>query len=497
VQELLPPQGTGYNVNDIQIHDSVQAVVNQMASDGYNVVSADVFQAWPEAGGITSYFEHNIGTYTNGIVCSYSASPHFNECGNAFNANEEIAASGIARTRVVPGPTGMISVDSSVAGKQIVDVVATNIDLLNRSQIHTVGNQQINTGDVNKNALIVKGSQTATGVPPLNSIVAATTSGSNCIGSISGTAGDMIFVAAITGTTSGVAGTRGETYTLVVTNSSNNGATVWKGTFASSGTSSLTVTSTNCRSATFVNVGPSVTVDGTPATNFSSSVPNPFTSGTVTTANPSDLLINFYMTDSFGTGCGNSPVSISSGWTLSHFNTSGGDRISTITSSTVGATPGTYSVSFNPNSSGCSGGNTTLALTGPGTPQSADLVPFLDSGGSTLGAIDKVGKLRSTVYSSETVTFSSTPTFSTSTRYSEIVMTGNITSFTLAAGSVGQEKTLCFIQDGTGSRTVAAPSNVHGFFTVGTTASKANCQHFIYSSNQSAWVADSAGLTNQ
>jgi hypothetical protein len=102
------------------------------------------------------------------------------------------------------------------------------------------------------------------------------------------------------------------------------------------------------------------------------------------------------------------------------------------------------------------------------------------------------------VASAETVTFSATPTFSVKTRFSFITMTGNVTSFTLAAGMNGQEKTLTFCQDGTGTHTVTGvPANVRGFMTVGTTASKCNSQHFTYAAGQTAWLADSAGVTNE
>jgi hypothetical protein len=102
-----------------------------------------------------------------------------------------------------------------------------------------------------------------------------------------------------------------------------------------------------------------------------------------------------------------------------------------------------------------------------------------------------------TVASSETVTFSATPTFSIATRASIIALSGNITSFTLAAGADGQEKTLEFCQNATGGYAVAGPSNVHGFFTVGTAASKCSSQHFTYTVAQSAWLADSPGVVNE
>jgi hypothetical protein len=101
------------------------------------------------------------------------------------------------------------------------------------------------------------------------------------------------------------------------------------------------------------------------------------------------------------------------------------------------------------------------------------------------------------VTNSETVTYSAVPAFSTATRASMMTLTGNVTSFTLGAGTDGQEKTLEFCQNATGGFTVAAPANVHGFMTVGTTASKCSAQHFIYSAGEAAWLADSPGVVNE
>jgi hypothetical protein len=102
------------------------------------------------------------------------------------------------------------------------------------------------------------------------------------------------------------------------------------------------------------------------------------------------------------------------------------------------------------------------------------------------------------IASSETVTYSATPAFSTKTRSSIVTLTGNVSSFTLGAGMDGQEKTLIFCQDATGSRTVTGvPANVRGFFTIGSTLSKCSSQHFTYSLGQTAWLADSPGVTNQ
>ncbi len=129
---------------------------------------------------------------------------------------------------------------------------------------------------------------------------------------------------------------------------------------------------------------------------------------------------------------------------------------------------------------------------------------FQSAGGGTFGFPVQVaevcssgGVAQSTIASSETVTFSATPTLSTAKRASLITLSGNVTSFTLAAGSDGQEKTLTFCQNATGGFAVGAPSNVRGFFAVGTTASKCSSQHFTYSTAQSAWLADSPGVINE
>jgi len=130
---------------------------------------------------------------------------------------------------------------------------------------------------------------------------------------------------------------------------------------------------------------------------------------------------------------------------------------------------------------------------------------FHSSGGGSFGAPTQVSEVcdsaatQNTIASSETVTFSATPTFSTAKRASIITLTGNITSFTLAAGLDGQEKTLTFCQDATGGRTLAGPANVRGLFPsgIGGSASLCNSQHFTYSTAQAAWLADSVGIINQ
>ena len=123
--------------------------------------------------------------------------------------------------------------------------------------------------------------------------------------------------------------------------------------------------------------------------------------------------------------------------------------------------------------------------------------PFLGTTTSLLSGNGLVVNSTVIPLGSETVASSTTPTFSTAYQQSYNVLTANISSFTLPAGYDGQPKTLVFCQNGTGGYTVAAPANVHGFFTVGATASKCSTQSFSYSVAQTAWVATSAGVTNE
>lgn len=97
----------------------------------------------------------------------------------------------------------------------------------------------------------------------------------------------------------------------------------------------------------------------------------------------------------------------------------------------------------------------------------------------------------------ETVTFSATPVFSKDVGNSRMVLSGNVTSSTLAAGTNGQRKCINLVQDATGGRSFVWPTNVLGGMTVGTSAGKRNQQCFVYYTADSAWLAESAGVVNQ
>jgi hypothetical protein len=98
--------------------------------------------------------------------------------------------------------------------------------------------------------------------------------------------------------------------------------------------------------------------------------------------------------------------------------------------------------------------------------------------------------------SAELTTYSATPTFTPGDSLSVIVLTGNITSFTLGATASGTPHTLCFVQ-GSGSYTVAGPANVHGLGSIGNTNGDYNCQHFTYYAGGTRWNADGGMQINE
>lgn len=97
------------------------------------------------------------------------------------------------------------------------------------------------------------------------------------------------------------------------------------------------------------------------------------------------------------------------------------------------------------------------------------------------------------------VAFSATPTFDPATgEYLTITMTANITGWTFTAGTAGEVCTIVFIQDGTGSRTLAGtPANVRlagGALTLTTTINKADAITFRYDATLAKWLEISRSL---
>jgi hypothetical protein len=97
-----------------------------------------------------------------------------------------------------------------------------------------------------------------------------------------------------------------------------------------------------------------------------------------------------------------------------------------------------------------------------------------------------------------TVTSSATPTFDLSLGdFHTMTLTANVTAVTFTNIAAGHKFVLDFVQDATGSRTIAGmPAAMHGFTTIGGTASKHNVQEF-YSPDGTNLYAVAAGSTNQ
>lgn len=99
----------------------------------------------------------------------------------------------------------------------------------------------------------------------------------------------------------------------------------------------------------------------------------------------------------------------------------------------------------------------------------------------------------------QVIAFSATPAFSLA-ESQQITLTGNITGWTLPAGVGDMEVTICFIQDGTGSRTLAgAGANIRlagGALTLSTGANKVDTLTFKWNANLGtpAWVEKSRAL---
>lgn len=98
----------------------------------------------------------------------------------------------------------------------------------------------------------------------------------------------------------------------------------------------------------------------------------------------------------------------------------------------------------------------------------------------------------------EYLSFSTTPIFSPTYHTSHIMLSGNISSFTMAAGGDGQQKCLAFEHDSSSTAyTITPPGNVRGFFNVGIQANRFSQQCFTYFTFNTLWLANSPGVINQ
>lgn len=95
------------------------------------------------------------------------------------------------------------------------------------------------------------------------------------------------------------------------------------------------------------------------------------------------------------------------------------------------------------------------------------------------------------------VTFSATPVFNASlSSVQQITLTANVTSSSITNMVAGQRIATVICQDATGSRTFVPPAALHGFTTIGSTASLCSAQEFVAVSATLAYAV-AAGSTNQ
>jgi hypothetical protein len=87
-------------------------------------------------------------------------------------------------------------------------------------------------------------------------------------------------------------------------------------------------------------------------------------------------------------------------------------------------------------------------------------------------------------------------TFDTTAANSFLVnLNANVTSSSIIAGYDGEELTILWIQDVTGSRTVVMPTNLKGVTTPSAAANSHSVQKFTYNTGDGNWYAISAGVT--
>ena len=143
---------------------------------------------------------------------------------------------------------------------------------------------------------------------------------------------------------------------------------------------------------------------------------------------------------------------------------------------------------------------TNTAFWTPGLTSGGGIIPATQG---LLAGTGVVGISRPAVlgdqFSVEYLGFTATPVFSLTTYTSTLMLSGNVTTFTLGAGSDGQKKCLIFEHDAsTTLYTVAPPSNVRGFIThMGSSANSFDQQCYTYLVFNSTWLADSPGVINE
>jgi hypothetical protein len=392
---IVPPGSTGYSGsgNDVVVKRAQADAITQVQNDGLHVFASDFYNlTWPESAGNTQYCEYNYPcVYPNGMAADGAPSgDHYNSVGARLNAWAFLqTAKRTPFKNSVTGDGGVTTNTTQVGPNTQVSANGTNVDLLNRANIHSTGTQRVNTGGIANVGRIVRGALGSTATP------SPTSSGSmpSCAKSITVATGDVILIIAspqIPGTNMPLAtGTRGETFSLIATVPTDLTKVYLSTPTTSSGTDSI-AGSTGCGGAIYYDLGTSTTLDGTPSVNYVASVASTQSAGPVVTENSNDLLIAVYATTAFVSGCSTAPSINTSGYSSAATSTADYAFVRSWTNTST--SPGSYSASWLTNTGGCSAGSLLLAFSGAGTAQTADLDEYQNSAGTVLGGINSAGQ---------------------------------------------------------------------------------------------------------
>lgn len=119
------------------------------------------------------------------------------------------------------------------------------------------------------------------------------------------------------------------------------------------------------------------------------------------------------------------------------------------------------------------------------------------SGGGSLALGSSITITGSPTFTPSNQTCTSTCTLSETATYNHVILSGNVATSTLAAGSDGFCTNINIEQDGTGGRTWAWPSNTESPFTIGTFANRTSGGQYCYSALDSLWHLQGVGFKNQ
>jgi hypothetical protein len=391
----------------------------QAKANGLSVEYADLWQGWPESKGDSHWYEFSTGTYPGGMSCVGGFNPHYNNCGDVFNAWQFLRTSG-----KTPAPVQSVSGDGTTItcspfgrGTKCA-VTGTAIAKTTTPNTFLTGEQKIYTGSYTTPGLSVYGTASGIVAPALVSSTAQ-----SCASTITVGAGHAVMVLSNGGlpTSSG-----GETWTTITTAGGPSGswlANVYIGTNMAGGSETMTYGgASQCVYLEYATVAASNPLDGAVVVD-----PGPYdhatTLGPLVTTNPNDLLVTIDFHDNAG---------VPTGFTgLPGLSPYGSGYMS---GSMVAATAGSYSASWGCGAfCGQNGAYVLFAIKGaPAGGQVAHIQRWFDANGVEQSWIDGAGKFGSNLSSSGPTNLCSVVTLTNATCSSGVITVTAQTTVTIA-----------------------------------------------------------------